>query len=289
LRRALWPLLGALALSACGRPPVEAHPALFVVRDADTTIWLFGTIHLLPANVRWDEGPVDAALGQANMLVTEIPDGQLRGGADIFDAMAKAQGLPPALSRVPAERRAALAGAIKAAGLTPGEADALKTWALATTLGAADARAADADRSTGLEFALADRFRAAHKPQQGFESLKGQLALFDGLSETDQRALLVATLDDLADPKRGYRATLDAWRKGDMQGLADSLSPEFRNDPALVATLVTSRNRRWAAWIARRMDAPGKVLVAVGAGHLAGPDSLVAMLQAKGFAVRRVQ
>jgi hypothetical protein len=283
-------LIAALALCSC-RPaaPVVAHPALFVVRDADTTIWLFGTIHALPANVDWRDAMVERAIRSADELVTEIPDADLRDGGATFAAMARRAAPSPPLLRVEPVRRIPLSNAIARAGMTLEQAGKLKTWALALTLASASARAADADRDSGLETVLGARFRAAHKPQAALESTRGQLALFDGLDEADQRALLTATLDDLADARHGYKATLDAWAKGDISSLADQLSPTFGNHPALAETLVTGRNRRWSRWIAARMTRPGKVLVAVGAGHLAGPQSVLAMLEARGLVVQRVQ
>lgn len=283
-------LIAALALCSC-RPaaPVVAHPALFVARDADTTIWLFGTIHALPANIDWRDAMVERAIGSADELVTEIPDADLRDGGATFTAMARRVTPSPPLLRVEPARRIPLSNAIAKAGITLEQAGKLKTWALALTPASASARTADAERDSGLETALGARFRVAHKPQVALESLHGQLALFDGLDETDQRALLAATIDDFADTQHGYQATLDAWAKGDLSRLAEQLSPAFGNHPALAEALVTGRNRRWSQWIAARMTRPGKVLVAVGAGHLAGPQSVLAMLKARGLEVRRVQ
>lgn len=286
------PLLTSLLLasSACHRPrPAPARPALFVVQDADTTIWLFGTIHLLPEGIDWQTPVVRDAVARADMLVTEIPNGQLQGGAATFEKIAYAHNLPPALSRVAPGQRQALLRALDAADLTLAEADHLKTWAIATLIGGGAARSMGASRDNGVETVLARAFADAHKPQAGLESLTGQLGLFDTLPEADQRALLASALTSLADPKRGYQATLDSWRAGDVAAMAASFDQQLGAHPVLEETLVTARNRRWARWIAGRMRAPGQILVAVGAGHLAGPQSVIAMLRARGFGVRRVE
>ena len=53
--------------------------------------------------------------------------------------------------------------------------------------------------------------------------------------------------------------------------------------------LLVGRNQDWAKRIAAGM-AKGKTLfVAVGAAHTVGPEGLAALLEAKGFAVKRVQ
>ena len=86
-----------------------------------------------------------------------------------------------------------------------------------------------------------------------------------------------------------FVATMRAWEAGDVRALAASLEPGVGEAPKLHRTLVVERNVRWAGWIARRMRVPGRVLVAVGAGHLVGRDSVVAMLGARGVRVERVQ
>ena len=289
--RAIGALLAlALALTACSRPrPIEARPALFVVRDADTEVWLLGTIHLLPGNIDWQTPAVNAAVARADMLVTEIPDAELQNGAATFERMAYAKGLPPALARIDPGHRAALLRAIDAAELTLAEAVRLKTWALATRIGSAAAQQDGASRDHGPEAVLAARFRRAHKPQRAFESLAGQLALFDGLAEADQRVLLRSAIDSPTDGARSYRATLAAWLAGDTARLAAGTAPDFAPGSTLRKTLIDDRNRRWTAWIARRMAQPGRVLVAVGAGHLVGTRSVIDLLRARGLRVTRVE
>ena len=94
--------------------------------------------------------------------------------------------------------------------------------------------------------------------------------------------------DALARPD-GYRHTLNAWSRGDVGALAAIDDRLFAGSAAFERALLTGRNARWSGWIAGRMAKPGKVFVAVGAGHLAGPQSVMAMLRARGFRVARVQ
>ena len=48
---------------------VQARPALWVAKDKDTTIYLFGTIHLLKPNLVWFEGPIRKAFDDAGQVV----------------------------------------------------------------------------------------------------------------------------------------------------------------------------------------------------------------------------
>lgn len=280
----------AVAAAGCARAPtIAAKPALFLVSDGDTRIWLFGTIHLLPPGVAWQTPAVERAIAAADTLVTEIPAPDPARANAVLEAAMLNAAPAPILARVPANRRAALLKALDAADLTLAEGDRLDSWAAATRISGASAQAAGAGRAEGVETTLHDRFAADGKRQLAFETLSGQLALFDTLPEAVQRALLIRSIDEAADPTRGYRATLTAWASGDQRRIAASFNPLFAGQPLLEERLLTGRNRRWARWVVARMARPGAVFVAVGAGHLAGPGSVIAMVEAAGLKVTRTQ
>lgn len=285
--RLITPLLIAalIALPGCGRPrPALARPALFVVRDADTTIWVFGTVHLLPPNLQWETPAIQAAERDADTLVTELPTLARGTAAARFAKMGEAVGLPPILDRVSDSQRDGLRKRAAALGIPLDGLDAMKSWAAALTLSMASAGAdSDARAEYGAEAVIARRFTG--RPRLGFETLDEQLAMLDGLPEADQRRLLVAALDRSA----SYQATLDAWAIGDQAALARLVAGPMVGAPAIEAALLTQRNARWAGWIARRMKRRGQVFVAVGAGHLVGPKSVLALLRAKGLKVERLQ
>lgn len=278
-------LLACALLAGCDRPrDIAARPALWRVADDDSTVWLLGTIHVLPREVNWRTPAVERAIAQSDSLLLEIAPPDAARAVALFGAAAAARGLPPILDRVAPARRAALSRAIDAAGGTPAAYDRLKSWAAAVTLTSAVDRARGHIRARGVEAVLADAFTG--KPVNGFETLAGQFALFDSLPEAAQRVLLDQAIDNTLNVRS---ATFDAWAKGDTAALAATLAPGFAAAPVLEQRLVTRRNARWSRWIARRMDAPGRVLVAVGAGHLVGARSVVAMLCARGLRVTRVQ
>jgi uncharacterized protein YbaP (TraB family) len=58
--------------------------------------------------------------------------------------------------------------------------------------------------------------------------------------------------------------------------------------PETYKTMFVERNARWAGWIANRLKTPGTVFVAVGAGHLSGPDSVQSQLAAIGVKSARI-
>jgi uncharacterized protein YbaP (TraB family) len=86
-----------------------------------------------------------------------------------------------------------------------------------------------------------------------------------------------------------FAKMLASWSKGDVKAISVSFNRELSVSPALKEALLQRRNANWSRWVERRMASPGSVMVAVGAGHLAGPGSLVAMLKNEGYRVRRIQ
>ncbi|WP_181814700.1 TraB/GumN family protein [Sphingomonas aracearum] len=260
---------------------MEAHPALYEVRDADTVIWLLGTIHLLPADVHWRTPAIKQAIDSADTLVTEIPFTADDSAMARFTAAGQASGLPPLAART--IDPAALARALTTADLAPDALDGWKTWAAALHLAALATRSVAADREHGVEAVLAADF--AGRPRQALETDHQQFAIFDALPEPTQRALLAGAVRGVTRDGADYRAELAAWSAGNPARIAAAVEPELAASPALRDALLTRRDARWAAWLSRRMGPPGRVLVAVGAGHVAG---LVERLRARGFRVRRV-
>ena len=80
-----------------------------------------------------------------------------------------------------------------------------------------------------------------------------------------------------------------AWGRGDVAALETVINQDIDSVPAARKAILTDRNRRWSAWVKRRMERPGTVLMAVGAGHLVGADGVPAMVEAEGLTVMRVQ
>jgi uncharacterized protein YbaP (TraB family) len=279
--------LGAVPASA--RVAQVARPALWEVSDPDTTIYLFGTIHLLPNNVQWRTQKFDAAVAGSNELVVEtIVDD--KNPAKLMSAMASlgfANGLPPLIDRVPQAKRAALEQAIKKSGMPVHALDRMKTWAAAFILLGDKFRALGL--SGGVEGVLRNDFTTQGKPVAELESNLEQLGFFDRLPESAQRALLEGAIEGDKNMNADFAGMLDAWTKGDVEGIAKTFDRDLATSPALQQALLRQRNANWSKWIETRLAQPGAILIAVGAGHLAGRDSVLEMLKKDGYKVRRLQ
>jgi len=296
LQRLFAPVAGLLALipvaAAQARAPGVAHPALWEVSDPDTKIYLFGTIHLLPDHYQWRTAKFDEALAGSQQLVVETIVDQ-KNPAKLMAAMASlafnTPNLPPLADRVPAARRAALAAAIKKSGFPPQALDRMETWAAAFILLGNQFRDLGLKGDEGVEAVLRNTFTSEGKPIDELETNVQQLGFFDGLPEAAQRQLLDGAIDASDEMKKDFQGMLAAWSRGDVEGIARTFNRDLAASPDLQEALLKRRNANWSKWIEQRMTQPGAVFIAVGAGHLAGRDSVIERLKHDGYSVRRVQ
>jgi uncharacterized protein YbaP (TraB family) len=286
--------LGALSMTACATPqaaPAGAEgPALWKLADADTTIYLFGTIHLLPAGLEWRTPVLDQAIAGSQELVLETVLGSdPTAAAGTMLKLGTAKGLPPLSERVPAEKREALNKLIAATGVPARALDRMETWAAALTLLAIQFRQMGYNPELGVEKGLEAAYAANARPVRGLETIEQQFGFFDQLSEEAQRTFLAGMLDKPEETKAQFEAMLAAWRTGDTSAIAATFDSETALMPELREVLMRDRNAAWAEWVEKRMEQPGTVMVAVGAGHLVGDDSVQALLKAKGLRTQRLQ
>lgn len=287
--------ISAIALTACGTAPAAepkvASPALWKVADHDTTIYLFGTIHLLPKETKWRSSAFDKAAAGADTLVVEtvIDDSNPAATMSALLQLAVSPGLPPLAERVPPEKRAALQETIAKSGIPAPMFDKLETWAAAFMLLGVQFRDLGLDPGSGVESVLKKQFADSKKPIGQLETNAEQLGFFDRLSEDAQRKFLVAMLDGAGSMDAEFGGMLHAWTRGDVKEIAKSFNSDLSDAAELRDALLTRRNANWAQWVKGRLDQPGTVLVAVGAGHLAGDQSVQTMLERQGVKVTRVQ
>lgn len=282
--------LACIGLSLTLASPAAAKVALWRIDDGDTKVWLLGTIHALPATVQWHTPAIDQAIASAHELVLEtVVDQDPVKTAQIIQSLGTAPGLPPLAERIDPKKRAQLAAMIAKTGVPPAVFDRLKTWAAAVYLFGISVYQVGADGEHGVEPELNQRFAATHRPITGLETPTQQFSFFDALPESEQRRFLEETLDPAKKSKADYDAMLRSWLKGDNKAIAKSFAKEEAASPVLRDVLVRRRNAAWADWLAKRLQKPGSLLVAVGAGHLAGPDSLQNQLAARGIKVDRIE
>ncbi|MGE3692290.1 MAG: TraB/GumN family protein [Novosphingobium sp.] len=266
----------------------SARPALWKVADEDTTIWLFGTVHALPGGIEWFDGKVAESFDGSQELVTEILEtsGESMQKSVLSRAMLPAgktlRGLMNKEDRE--EFEAALAGE----GLPAATLDRFKPWYAAIFLSTLPILKQGFDPNNGVEKALDARAKALSQSHSALETAEFQLSLFDSLPQDVQMRYLKEVARTM--PQAGDELTgmIEAWQKGDAETLARLMNAD-EEEPALMEKLLYARNKTWADWIRTRLDQPGTVFLAVGAGHLAGSGSVQQELRARGIASQRIQ
>ena len=276
------PLGLAFALPACAQPAPavkqDADPALWVVRDKDTTIYLFGTIHVLKPGLTWFDEAVKKAFDRSGTLILEMVEPDEETQQRVVLAKAFDPNGTPLTEKLPAEKRPAFVKALEDNKLPLASFDRMQPWFAAISLSVLPVQKLGYDAKNGPEGVLTRAAKAQKKQVMGLETFEGQMSIFDSLSQKAQIDLLTSTVDEL--PNAG--ATMDQmvtnWSNGDPNGLAATMNKDMKDSPEVKKALLTDRNAKWAGWIAERMRTPGRVFIAVGAGHLAGPDSVQAHL-----------
>jgi hypothetical protein len=188
---------------------------------------------------------------------------------------------------VPPAKRPVLEAALKKSGVPPQAFDRMKTWTAALIL--LGPKFKELGLGGGVEGVLRGDFAAKGKPIGELESNVEQLGFFDKLPEDAQRKLLEGAIEDNKSMNADFSGMLAAWSRGDVKGIARTFDRDLSSSPAMQHWLIRKRNSNWSKWIEQRMAEPGAVMIAVGAGHLAGKDSVLEMLKKDGYKIRRLQ
>jgi uncharacterized protein YbaP (TraB family) len=288
---ALGMTLALVAGPAQARTPQGAHPALWAVADADTTVYLFGTIHLLPEKYQWRTPAFDRAVDGSQQLVVEtiVDDKNPLKMMSALASLGLSKGLPPIAERVPPAKRPALEAAIAKSGIPRPAFESMETWMAAFLLLGNQFKDSGLKGEEGVEKVLRDSFASKGKPIGELESNVEQLGFFDKLPEPAQRELLLGAIDQPQSFNAEFRQMLGAWARGDVSAIARTFNRDLGNSPDLKQALIERRNENWSRWIEQRMGQPGAIMIADGAGHLAGTDSVIDMLRKGGYQVRRLQ
>lgn len=279
-----------LGLTGCARPPEAAAegPALWRIADADSEIWLFGTVHLLPAETNWQSQRVREAFAAADELVTEA-DTSPAATAQFQALTAELGTLPPGenlLEQLDPEGRARLERLAREAGFEPAQFQTVRPWLAAMQLSFYHAARRGHTSEAGVETVLAADAQTQNKRRSFLETPAQQIHILADLAPADQIRFLQATMRQIEE-EAGILDQMDrAWARGELDDLGEQLDAQIGEaGPAVHQALIVNRNRAWADAIARRLEGEGRIFVAVGAAHLVGDDSVVAMLRARGIEV----
>ena len=292
--------VGLLLLSGCTQerpaatrtPAAQAsmvRPALWSVRDDDTTIYLFGTVHVLKPGVQWFDGGVKRAFDASDELVLEIvepTDPQAMAATMTHAALAR-DGIKLS-DRLNPELRQRYQAAMVANDLPWQMFEAFNPWMAGMALSVQPLEKLGYRADLGAEKTLTVAAKVAGKTVGALETVEQQLGYFAGLPIEQQVKFLDATVEGLPDMDSEFARLISHWQQGDPERLAQEMNESLEATPELAQVLLIQRNIRWAQWIKGRLAEPGTVFVAVGAGHLAGKGSVQDQLEGIGIGSVRV-
>lgn len=266
------------------------RPALWKIADKDTTIYLFGTIHVLPPGFRWRTPLLERIAKQADTLIVESVD----DANDIEGLMStgpSGKKIAPLSARVSPDHRDKLAEFM---GTLPPQAaeilDGLPTWIASVAVSFVREVRAGEVPGPGADSWLEDQFRTAGKTILPIEDSSKVLSGANAIPDKEQRAMLDAALDAPPVDRAKLRAPTHAWAKGEVgDGSILRVNMAALGSSSLSRPLLDNRNRAWAASLAKRLAMPGTVLFAAGVGHFIGKDSVIALLERRGIKVTRVE
>lgn len=287
-RRAFIGLVSLLALGLAA--PATAEPALWAIKDQDSTIYLFGTIHVLKPQTQWRSPRIDQALKASDDLVIEVL------GADdpaVMQPLVMQYGLDratPLSQKLSSKDFKRAQGLAQAAGMPPQAMEVMRPWLASISLAMLPVIKAGYDPRSGVEQVISAEMKAAGKPVSSLETVEQQIRFFADMPTRTEVEMLQATLDDAEAGPAKIDSMVAAWAAGDLLALEEQFITEMKTNYAEVyGVLLTDRNRDWATQLKTRLAGSGVSFVAVGAGHLVGPDSLQAQLATLGVQAERVK
>ena len=280
-------LFAALVACAPSPPPAPAAPPVWRVEQGETTVYLFGSAHALTPETTWRSPALEEALADAELVLFEIAPGAAQ--SETTQALFAGLGRnPPGImlsAQLSGDDAARLRRVAERLSLPLDVLETMRPWAAAQQIALASALAQGVRPELGVEAVLAQDLDG--RPAAGLETPEQQLQVLATLSPERERRLLSLTLEQVeTDPGQAIDAEA-AWARGDTAAIATLSRDAFLGlDQAFYDAMITDRNRAFAEAAAGRLTgADDDVLIVVGAAHLGGPDGVVAMLRAQGYAV----
>lgn len=276
------------AAPAQARDTAPDAPAIWKIDGPQGDIFLFGSVHLLPKDVNWRTPALDAALGEAKVVVFEIDLDKAKDPAATKDLIVDLGLLPQGstLRKLLApERRAKLERVAASLGLQAEAIDPLRPWLAAITVGVQWIVSKGYDPSSGVDQQVWNWAGANGKDRATLETIDEQLNVFAGLTREQETEYLVVSLDQIEQTPNMLAEMVTAWRRGNVKALDKILNEGMNDVPALTQRMLTDRHVKWLPQIEKMMADGRNHLIIVGAAHLAGKDSVIAMLRAKGVKV----
>jgi len=262
-------------------------PAMYSVTDADSEVILFGTFHILPEDIEWQNDALSAAIARADEVWYELPAGAQNDPALQQITLELGMSDTPLSERLSPETKVRMEEVLGEMGMPVAAFEPMEPWMAAISIPMFQMMKEGYSPDMGAEAQL--QKITGEKGQRAFETGEQQLRFFADLPEDKQIEYLELALEDADEGIALMNKMADAWAEGDVAFLENEIIGEMKSEtPELYDVLITKRNQDWAEKLDAEMKGEGVDFVAVGAGHLVGPDSVPALLRAKGYTVTQL-
>ncbi len=270
----------------------NSHPLfLYEIRDTDSHVFLYGSVHVLRQSDYPLDPVIDQSFSNSELLVLEVhPDSLAKPSTrELMREKAFMPDAPPLPERLHKETYTLLKITAENSGIPIQTYQQVEPWFAALSVTMQKLESLGFSPEYGIEIHFYQKAIQAGKKIEGLETVLDQVALFDSLSSEDQDNLVMQSLIDLAVLEKDFQLLLDAWKHGQSDRLGALLLQSFKEYPDIYRALVVNRNKNWLAEIKDDLEMNKKAFIVVGAAHLAGADGLVNLLMQEGFSVKQLQ
>lgn len=267
-----------------------AEPALWAIKDKDSTIYLFGTVHVLKPNTQWRSAKIDKAIADSADLTLEVI------GADdpaVMQPLVARYGLDQTKTlsaKIGPEAFKKVSAVAQTVGMPPQALEMMRPWLAGITVSMAPIIKAGYDPRSGVEAVLTKETKAAGKTQAALETAEQQVRFFADLPASIETEFLNSSVDNAEEGVGKLDEMVTAWSAGDVAVLETVFVTEMKTKyPSVYDALLVKRNQDWANQLKTKLAGSGVSFVAVGSGHLVGPDSVQVQLAKLGIKAQRVE
>jgi len=279
----------AEALAAAAASRGAGLPAMWTLRDDDTTLHILGTVHLLRPDLEWRSPEIDAAIAAAETVVFEADTSSPEAGRELMKFVTTSGMFTDGTqltSLMTPEQVGVLRAALDDLGLPLEAIQPMRPWYAAMNMSVMQLTQEGFDPQAGVETRIQADALGYGASFEYLETVDDQLGEFARLDNCTQIEFLMLTASSTDGGTVMLNTLVSEWADGDVKGLGALMaSPEAFGSQAAYDALLKNRNARWTPLISGMLETPGTRLIAVGAGHLAGEDSVIAMLRAEGYEV----
>ncbi len=271
----------------------QASPALWEVRSPSGKgkLYLFGTFHLLPKSVEWQTKAFEKAVKSAKNFVFELTEAEMKSPQG--QQLLLSRGMLPSGQSLDQLIGPALFTKVEVAGKVVGVSklalNQMRPWMASVLLAVQSAKAAGFEPGLGVEATLQTRADKYNVPVSSLETMAEQVDALAAMDDDGGRQMLEETVAELATAEKTFTDMLAAWASGDSGKIEAVFLNDMQSHPKAYDALLKQRNLRWLPKLEALVQKREPVFVAVGAGHLVGPDGVVTLLHAKGYFVKLLQ